>query len=124
MSDERITWVEIDVKTCTRRWGVGACTAALSSGSPIKCINGFRTCRATSAYVTETVTLYLTMRAQAGVQFTQRFFPCLTGVRESEQTVNIAGSDPRLDALGRRATVEVSGLDFVYEDRLDRKSVV
>lgn len=116
MSDEVVTWVEIDIDTCSRRWGVGLCTAALSARSPRKCVNTFRTCTVEAAYNPVTVTLTLTKQGQV-LPIEGRYFPCLLSVKEDEQTVNLAGSDPKLDALGRRAAVRVRAADFVYEDR-------
>jgi hypothetical protein len=91
MSAERAHWIEIDVTTCSRRFGVGACGAALSSRTPIKCVNTFKTCSFQSAFEPETVTLTLTMQGQVGLPIEGRYFPCLVSVAESEQTVNIAG---------------------------------
>ena len=117
MSDEVVTWVEIDLTVCSRRFGVSPCTAALSAGVPRKCVNTFLTCADTDNYATETVTITLTPQGQVGLPFSGRYFPCLLSVKESEQTVNIAGSDPKLDALGRRASIEIRAADFVYADR-------
>lgn len=117
MSDELVTWVEIDLDVCSRRFGVAPCTAALGLNTPRKCVNTFLTCADTDNYAAETVTITLTPQGQVGLPFPGRYFPCLKSVRENEQTVNLAGSDPKLDALGRRATVKVKVADFVYEDR-------
>jgi hypothetical protein len=117
MSDHLVSWVEIDLTVCSLRWGTAPCTAALTAGTPRKCVQTFLTCRAINAYAPTTETIILTRKGQVGLPIAGRYFPCLTGIRESEQTVNIAGSDPRLDALGRRATVEVNASDFIYADR-------
>lgn len=116
MSDEVVTWVEIDIDTCSRRWGTAPCTAGLSAGSPRKCVNTFFTCRSTDNYLAESRTLVLTKKGQV-LPIATRHFPCLMSVKEDEQTVNLAGSDPKLDALGRRAQVRFKAADFVYEDR-------
>jgi hypothetical protein len=117
MSDELVTWVEIDLRVCSRRFGVAPCTAALSLGTPRKCVNTFLTCADTDNYDAETVTITLTQKGQTGLPFVGRHFPCLISVDESEQTVNIAGSDSKADALGRRASITVRASDFVYDDR-------
>lgn len=117
MSDELATWVEIDLTVCPLRWGVAPCTAALSPATPRKCAQTFLTCGARNAYAQATQTITLTKQGQVGLPIEGRYFSCLTGVRESEQTVNIAGSGPRLDALGRRAMLEITAADFVYDDR-------
>lgn len=116
MSVEVVTWIEIDIDTCSRRWGVSPCTAALSAINPRKCVNTFFTCRATDAYAAEVVTLTLTKQGQV-LPIAGRYFPCLMSVKEDEQTVNLAGSDPKLAALGRRAQAKWRAADFVYEDR-------
>ena len=115
-SSEVVTWVEIDIDTCSRRWGVAPCTASLSARNPRKCVNTFLTCRARAAYQAQTVTLTLTKKGQV-LPIATRHFPCLLSVKEDEQTVNLAGSDPKLDALGRRAQARFRASDFVYEDR-------
>lgn len=117
MSDERASWIEIDVNVCSLRFGVGACGASLSAQTPIKCVNTFKTCSFQSAYAPEPVTLTLTMRGQVGLPIEGRYFPCLLSIKESEQTVNIAGSDPQLAPLGRRASITITAADIVYEDR-------
>lgn len=116
MSDEVVTWVEIDVDTCSRRWGVAPCAASLSLRSPRKCVNTFFTCQSEANYNATTATIVLTKKGQV-LPITTRHFPCLLSVKEDEQTVNIAGTDPKLDALGRRASVTFRAADFVYEDR-------
>jgi len=117
MSDELVTWVEIDLTVCSRRFGVSPCTAALSAGVTNKCGNTFRTCADTANYDATTETITLTYKGQTGLPIDGRYFPCLTSVKASEQTVNIAGSDPKLSALGKRAKVKVDASDFVYADR-------
>lgn len=117
MSDEVVTWVEIDLRVCSRRFGVAPCTAALGARVPRKCVNTFLTCADTDNYNAETVTITLTRQGQVGLPISGRYFPCLLDVKETEQTVNIAGSDPKADALGRRASVTIRAADFVYADR-------
>jgi hypothetical protein len=117
MSDETATWVEIDITVCSRRFGVAPCMAALGPRFTRKCVNTFRTCGDTDNYDAETITITLTKQGQVGLPIEGRYFPCLLSVRESEQTVNIAGSDTKLEALGRRASVEIEASDFVYADR-------
>jgi hypothetical protein len=117
MSDELVTWVEIDIEVCSRRFGVAPCTASLGPRTPRKCVNAFLTCADTDNYTASTATITLTKQGQVGLPIGGRYFPCLQDVRETEQTVNIAGSDPKLDAIGRRATVEIRAHDFVYADR-------
>jgi hypothetical protein len=117
MSDEVVTWIEIDLSVCSRRFGVAPCSAALSSRVKFKCVNTFKTCADVDNYDKTTITITLTQKGQVGLPFGVRTFPCLLSVDESEQTVNIAGSDPKLDALGRRATISVNASDFVYADR-------
>lgn len=117
MADEVATIVEIDLKGCSRRFGVAPCTASLGVRTPCKCVNTFSTCADPDNYNATTETITLTKKGQAGLPISGRFFPCLTDVSETEQTVNIAGSDPKLAALGKRATVSVKAGDFVYADR-------
>jgi len=119
MSDEVVTFVEIDLDTCIHRFGEGLCTATLSAGTPRKCVNTFKTCAipGLDVYTPETATVTLTPQGQSGLPMPGRNFACLLSVKESEQTVNLAGSDPKLDALGRRASVKIKAADFVYDAR-------
>jgi hypothetical protein len=119
MSDEVVTFVEIDLDTCIHRFGEGLCTATLSAGTPRKCVNTFKTCAipGLDVYTPETATVTLTPQGQSGLPMPGRSFACLLSVKESEQTVNLAGSDPKLDALGRRASVKIKAADFVYDAR-------
>ena len=117
MSTERITWVEIDLKVCSLDWGVAPCQAVLSNDTPNKCFNNFRTCGDTDNYTETVKTITLTPEGQVGLPIDGRYFPCLKSVKESEQTVNIAASDPKLSALGKRASATIKFSDFRYEDR-------
>jgi hypothetical protein len=116
---EPLTIVEIDVDGCSLTFGSAPCTAALSVIVKRKCYNTFATCRDVANY-TRTTT-HRTLRfaeARSNLPKGATIFPVVEGVSEYSATVNIAGSDSDLSALGRRATVKVSLIDFPYHDRL------
>lgn len=116
MSDEIFEMVEIDVPLCTRVYGSAPCTAALGTTGVRKCYNTRATCQDSDNFL-------------AGTPLTLRFcrpgriptgvlaFPTLGTVRQNTATVNIAGSDPRYSALGKRATLSFELGDFTYHER-------
>ncbi len=119
MSGEPVSWIEIDVDGCANTFGVAPCTASLSLATPRKCYNTFGTCRDKPNF--NRLAAFRTLRfsePRSNMPRGTTYFPALTSVSEQSATVNIAGSDEDLSALGRRATVRVSLVDFPYHDRL------
>jgi len=112
---EVVTWVEVDLERCARRWGVGACTAALSAAAPAKCFGSIATCPV-DAFMPEVMTLRF-IDPRGPVPMGEIYYPALTDVSARSATVNLAGSDARLSSLGRRATVKVTLADFEHHDR-------
>lgn len=117
MALEPVTVVEIDVDRCVNTWGVGVCTAALGLGVPRKCYNTFATCNAKAAFSSAPMTLRF-IEPRGNISAGETLFPALTSVSAFSSTVNISGSDAKLGALGRRATVAVEMQDFTYSDFL------
>lgn len=121
MWGERLaTVVEIDIDTCTRTWGAGACTASFGGSVVRKCYNTFPTCNVLRAFNKGVKTL----------RFCSATFPIKTGdyipaidgdVGGSEQEINIAGYKSNIGALGVRATVKVTLKDFTDRDTLTDK---
>jgi hypothetical protein len=114
---EPIQYVEIDVDYCTQTYGSSPCLAVLGTTGTKKCFNTYGTCQFTSAYVKSAKTLtFVNNRANLPKDFLS--YPVLEerGVSAFSSTVNIAGSDPRMSAFGRRATVVVKLSDFVDDD--------
>lgn len=115
-----VTVVEIDIDTCTRTWGVGACTAAFGGGVVRKCFNSFPTCNAISAFNKGVQTLRF-CNATYPIKIGD-YIPAIEGeVGGAEQEVNIAGYRPLSGALGVRATVKVTIKDFTDRDTLTDK---
>jgi len=119
--------IEIDIPRCGLTWGVGACTAALSTKYPRKCWNLRRHCGAPDAY-TEAVPLTLRFCRPGPAPYGEEWFPVLGSVRRSSQSVNVAGTDPDLSGMGRVATLAWTlddyrwherGIDPYVADRLD-----
>lgn len=121
MSDRQpVQWIEIDVDVCTRIFGQGVCTAALSASVPSKCFNGTATCSAREALNLGVMTLRF-IEARANLPKGATWFPCLQSVSGSSSTVNIAGANDDLAPLGKRATISAKLSDFPYHDRLTDK---
>lgn len=116
-SREPIQYVEIDVDYCTRTYGTAPCNAALGTTGVRKCFNTFGTCQFKSAFVKSVKTLRF-INNRSNLPKASTFYPVLEerGVSSFSSTVNIAGSDPRMTAFGRRATVSVTLTDFVDDD--------
>lgn len=114
---EPIQYVEIDVDYCTQTYGSSPCLAALGTTGTKKCFNTYATCQFKSAYVKSAKTLTF-VNSRANLPKDLLAYPVLEerGVSAFSSTVNIAGSDPRMSAFGRRATVAVKLVDFVDDD--------
>lgn len=126
MIEEPVQYVEIDIDTCTLTWGTGACTAALSLGTPNKCRNTWGTCGISSAtradvYDKGVLTLrFIKSRPKMPIDG-RLFFPVLTNISSFSATANIVGFKTGLGTLGRRGTVTVNLDDFPYNDNYTDK---
>jgi hypothetical protein len=116
-SREPIQIVEIDVDYCTLTYGTAPCTAVLGTTGTYKCFNTYATCQAKTAFTKSAKTLRF-VNNRANLPKGLVAFPCLNenGITAFSSTVNIAGSDDKMSAFGRRATVSVKLMDFVYDD--------
>lgn len=108
--------VEIDMDYCSRTFGVGLCTASLAGPVVRKCFNTFYTCRKVSVYDKSALT-YRFVQPRPNYPKGATVFPLLVSTSGRSATVNIAGSDPRMESLGQRGTVTASFIDTVYHDR-------
>lgn len=117
---EPLTIVEIDVPFCTRVFGVGVCTAALSAAVPNKCHNSRATCAVPAVYNPGVLTLRFA-RNQSGLPKGMTVYPALSAVSERPGRINLSGVDPASTALGQRARVTVSLQDFTDNDTLTDK---
>ena len=112
--------VEIDLDYCDLTFGVGDCTAVLGGNVVRKCYNTWNTCRKKSVYSKDKLT-YRFIESRANLPKGGVYFPLLKSVSARSATVNIAGSDARLDAMGERGTCSVSFIDMPYNDRFSDK---
>lgn len=115
MPREPVTFIEIDMDRCSRTFGVGPCTAALSADVPRKCYNTFATCKAKEAFAAAPYTLRF-CENRPNLPKGEVYFPFLERVSQITATVNIAGSDERMGPIGRRATVRASFRDAPHND--------
>lgn len=113
---EIVSWVEIDYDFCTREFGVAPCLAKLTPDSPSKCYNTTKTCVYRQALNLQPKTLRF-ITPNSGLPLSGTWFPALISVSESSSTVNIAGANPDLDPLGKRAEVTARFNNFPYHDR-------
>ena len=122
MSDKRepIAWFEIDVDQCQLTYGQGACNAVLGSTGDAKCFNGFRTCQDKENYDLGVITYTYSM-PQSGLPTKVGVFPVLKSISTNSGVVNIAGTDKKLNSLGKRETINVVMHDFPYHDRYTDK---
>lgn len=114
---EPIQLVEIDIDYCSLTYGTAPCTATLSSLNSNKCFNTYATCQVKPVFAKTTKTLKF-INNRSNLPKGLNAYPCLEerGVTAFSSTVNIAGSDDKLGAFGRRATVSVKLQDFVADD--------
>lgn len=121
MSDRQpVQIVEIDIDYCSLTYGTGACTAVLGTTGVRKCYNTFKTCQATAAFDKVPLTLRFA-NTRSDFPKGQTYFPVLQKVTAFSSSVNIAGSNPKLGDLGKRAKVTASLVDFPYHDRYTDK---
>lgn len=110
--------LEIDVDYCSRTFGVGGCTASLSSQVTDKCHNTYATCplaNKQTVFLKEVKTLrYCNNRSNTPVGF--EAYPRLQNVSVFTSTVNIAGATESQGAFGRRGTVSATIQDFPDND--------
>ena len=109
--------VEIDVDRCSLDYGTGACLAVLGTTGSAKCFKTFKTCQYKSAY-TKTFVTETFVNNRSNMPKGLKAYPVLkeNGVSAISSTVNIAGSDDKSGAFGRRATISVSLQDFISDD--------
>lgn len=121
MSDRQpVQIVEIDIDYCSLTYSVGACTAVLGTTGVRKCYNTFQTCQATAAFDKVPLTLRFA-NTRSNFPKGQTYFPVLESVSAFSSSVNIAGSNPKLGDLGKRAKVTAQLVDFPYHDRYTDK---
>lgn len=114
---EPVQIVEIDVDVCSLTYGTSPCAAVLGTTGVRKCFNMYRHCQDRENFAASTLTLRFA-QPRPNMPKDAVYFPCLESASPRSATVNIGGADPRLAALGRRATVSVRLRDFPYHDRL------
>lgn len=114
---EPIQYVEIDVDYCSLTYGTAPCSAILGTTGTRKCFNTFATCQDKVDFTKSVKTLTF-INNRANLPKGMIAYPVLkdNGVSAFSSTVNIAGSNPRMAAFGRRATVTVALQDFVDDD--------
>lgn len=113
-SNQPFQALEIDIDYCSRTFGVGACTASLSSIVPDKCHNTYFTCpllNKQNVFDKQVKTLrYFNNRSNSPLGYVG--YPVLKNVSSFTSTVNIAGANESQGAFGRRGTVSASLQDF------------
>lgn len=112
---EPIQYVEIDIDYCTLSYATGACGAILGTTGIRKCFNTFATCQDKTNFNKGIKTLrFVSNVANLPKGFIA--YPVLSKVSAFSSTVNIAGSNSKMAAFGRRATVTVDLQDFIDSD--------
>lgn len=111
--------IEIDIQRCTRTFGVAPCLAVLNKDKPRKCFQTFSTCSYLPGFNNGINTLKFiepSFNVSGGT-----YFPCIKSISGYDQEVNIAGFDPNLGGLGKRAQINIKMSDFPYSDVLTDK---
>jgi hypothetical protein len=114
---EPIQYVEIDVDYCSRTYGVAPCAAILGTTGDRKCFNTYATCQDKTNFLKTTKTISF-INNRSNLPKGLIAYPALkdNGISAFSSTVNVAGSNPRMNAFGRRASVTVALKDFVDDD--------
>lgn len=115
LSRKPLTLVEIDLPYCSRTYGTAPCTAALSASNPAKCFNSRFTCQDPANYDAGTRTITFAYN-QEGLPDIVGIFPALRSVSSRPVEINLSGFDPKSNALGVRARVQVELQDFANND--------
>lgn len=104
---EPIQIVTITIDYCDLNFGVGSCTAALSSTQPHKCFNTYHTCPVRDVFQKGTLDIkFCTPVAKLPIDG-NTYFPYIKSVSASSSTVNLAGSNPKYGNLGKRGRLSV-----------------
>jgi len=112
--------IELDMDYCSRTFGVAPCTAALAGTTVRKCFNTFYTCKDIANF-NKSVLTYKFVQPLPDYPKGATVFPYLISTSGSSATVNIAGSDDRMESLGERGTVSATFSDHPYHDRFTDK---
>lgn len=112
---EPIQYIEIDVDYCSLSYGTGLCTALLGTTGLRKCFNTFGTCQDKDNFTKSAKTLRF-VNNRANLPKGMLAYPALHSVSAFTSTVNVAGSDPKMSAFGRRATMSATLKDFLDDD--------
>lgn len=117
MANEPIQIVEIDIDYCGNTYGTAPCSAVLGTTGIKKCFNTFATCQDQVDFLKTTKTFRF-INNRVNIPKGYDAYPVLKegGVSAFSGTVNIAGSNPRMAAFGRRASVTVNLQDFIDDD--------
>ena len=110
MTKKAITYVEIDIPTCSLTYGTSPCTASIPTTGDNKCFNSLNTCQDTPNFDEQTTTLRFakpTTYLDFGIEIVES---CVENVSFSPATVSL-GKD-----LGQRASVTVTFRDFPSHD--------
>lgn len=115
-SREPVTIVEIDFPYCANTYGVAPCTAVLGGVNVRKCYNCYKGCQDKPHYVPTVLTQRFT-QPRSNLPRGATIFPVVSKLSEFSASVNIAGSDERMSALGERAEDNFTFNDFLWHDR-------
>lgn len=97
-----------------------ATVSAPHGGAVRKCYNTWATCKSKIDYE-KSVKTYKYVTENGGFPIGQNYIPALKEASGRSGTVNIAGSDDRLSAIGERAVVQAKLIDFADSDILTDK---
>jgi len=103
-----LTVCEIDLDSCSLAYGVGACTAGLTSGN--ECYNTFFTCQDTANYAKTTKT-YRFYQSVSYIPIGEIGYPAIDG----EPRFTPTQIDPK-GTLGRRGVASLNLKDFADDD--------
>ena len=102
---------------CGESYGVGACTADITTGLK-KCFNTRVTCQDPANYNLETKTLHF-VKDQIGVPKDGEYnIPSLMGVKITSATINPVGGSGNSSPLGTRGAITASFQDHAHTDQI------
>lgn len=110
MSNEALTFVEIDIDVCSLTYGVAPCTANIPGTGVDKCFNSSFTCQDIANINLETVTLRFAAPATYLPRDIDILGPLIAGVDYSPSIVSLG------ENLGQRASIKVTFVDQPHSD--------
>jgi len=113
-----IEWVEIDQPICANVYGSAPCTAVKGVSGTDKCFNTRKTCQDPANYDQSEIITLRFCHNRGKIPDDEYYFPYLQSAKVSPSKINPGGSSSNSNALGTRATLNLTFSDHPHTDRI------